>query len=382
MTRPVLPGKTLGIFGGGQLGRMLAQSARQHGYRVRVFSDAADSPAGALADDEVVAAFGDANAALDFARGCDVLTLEFENLDADSVERAAEIVPVRPSASLLRTAQHRLREKAAAMRAGFAVTPHHAVTSVESLDATDIGFPAILKTATDGYDGKGQRKVGSVEDAKRAYEELGAGEQVLEGFVDFVRELSVVVARGSDGEMADFGVFENQHRHHVLDVSISPARIGSEVEKRARAVAHGLASELELVGVMCVELFETASGELLFNEIAPRPHNTGHLSIEAFATSQFEQQLRAVCGLPLGSNERRAPAAAMANLLGDLWSYDESGALVSAPNWAAALALPGVHLHLYGKSEPKPGRKMGHLTALASSPDEALARVLAARDAL
>ena len=379
MRGTILPGATVGILGSGQLGRMLAQSARQHGYRVVVFSPDADSPAGQLADQEIVAPYEDLGAVSRFAARADVVTFEFENVPAATAKAAAERARVRPSADLLFVAQNRIREKAAAVRAGFEVTLNHPIRRPADLHAAEVGYPAVLKTATAGYDGKGQRKVGSIAEARRAFEDLGAAECILEGFVDFVRELSVVVARGEDGAIADFGVLENDHVDHVLDVTVSPARIAPEVERRALEVARGLAEELELVGVMCAELFETADGRVLFNELAPRPHNSGHLTIEAFESSQFEQQLRAVCGLPLGSTARRSPAAAMANLMGDLWTFDLEGAVMGEPRWATALEEPGAHLHLYGKRAPRAGRKMGHLTMLAPDPNTAVARVRHAR---
>lgn len=379
----ILPGHMLGILGGGQLGRMLAQSARQHGYRVVVFSTESGSPAGQLADEEIVAAYEDLAAVERFSSRADVVTFEFENVPSTTAKAARSRAVVRPDPEILYIAQNRLREKSEVERAGFSVTPHRPVRSREDLRAAieALGCPAILKTAASGYDGKGQRKVFTSEGAEAAYEDLGNQECVLEALVRFERELSVVIARGIDGQMADYGVFENQHVDHILDLTISPARVPEEVASRALEVARGVAERLELVGVMCVELFALPDGQVLFNELAPRPHNSGHLTIEGFVTSQFEQQLRAVCGLPLGEVSRRSPAAAMANLLGDLWTFDLDGKVMGEPAWSAILEHPGVHLHLYGKRAPRLGRKMGHLSVLAANPEEAVSRVLAARSA-
>lgn len=382
MSRMILPGGTIGILGSGQLGRMLAQSARQHGYRVVVFSPEAHSPAGQLADEELVAPYQDLGAVSRFSARVDVVTFEFENVPAATAKAAGERAWVRPSAEVLFMAQHRIREKTAVAKAGFDVTPFAEVRRLEDLDKVPFGLPAVLKTASAGYDGKGQRKVGSIEAAKAAFRELGEVECVLEAFVPFVRELSVVVARGQDGGIADYGVFENEHVDHILDSTRTPPRTSAAVMARALETARGIAEAVDLVGVACVELFETEDGTVLFNEMAPRPHNSGHLTIEAFETSQFEQQLRTVCGLPLGSTERRAPAAAMANLLGDLWTFDLEGGVMGEPHWAGALSVPGAHLHLYGKRAPRPGRKMGHVTALGATPEEAVARVREARSRL
>jgi 5-(carboxyamino)imidazole ribonucleotide synthase len=378
------PGHTLGIMGGGQLGRMLAQSARQHGYRVVVLNPEAQSPAGQLADEEIVAPFEDLSAVGRFAARADAVTFEFENVPAAAAKAAVERAVVRPDPSLLFVAQNRVREKSEVQRAGFPVTPFRPIRARADLRAAweEIGGPAILKTASAGYDGKGQRRATSLQAAEAAFDELGGVECVLEARVDFEREVSVVVARSAAGDIADYGALENDHVDHILDTTVAPARVDTQVAERARALARGVAAHLELVGVACVELFVRADGELLFNELAPRPHNSGHLTIEACETSQFEQQLRAVCGLPLGSTALRAPAAAMANLLGDLWTYDLDGAVMGEPSWSGALARPGVHLHLYGKRVPRLGRKMGHLTTLGSTPAEALAKVLAARSAL
>jgi 5-(carboxyamino)imidazole ribonucleotide synthase len=374
--RPILPGSTIGVLGSGQLGRMFTIAARRMGYRVHTFSPDDDTPTGQVADREVTASWDDLDAVRDFARRVDVVTFEFENVRTATVEAAAALVPVRPSGDVLHTAQNRVREKEFLSRAGIPVTPFARVSSREELDSAlaRVGVPAVLKSAGFGYDGKGQARIASREDAGRAWERAGAGEAVLEVFVDFEREVSVVAARGLDGAVADYGVIENSHERHILDVSAAPAPVAERTRREAISIARTVLEKLDVVGVLCVEFFVERGGGLLVNELAPRPHNSGHLTFDACVTSQFEQQLRAVCGLPLGSTEYLRPAA-MANLLGDLWSGGE-------PDWAAACAFPEVKLHLYGKTEARPGRKMGHLTAMAASPGQARARVLAARDAL
>ena len=372
---PILPGSTIGVLGSGQLGRMLAIAARQMGYRVHTLSPERDTPTGQIADVEVVAAYDDLDAVQDFARNVDVVTFEFENVSAEATMAAARFAPVRPDGSVLHTTQNRLREKTFLRGAGFPVTPFAHVRSPEDLRAAlpQIGLPAVLKTAGFGYDGKGQVKITRADDADGALANAGGNEWVLEAWVPFERELSVVAARGADGAFAHFGVVENAHANHILDVTVAPADVPPNIRAEAVGIARGVLEALDVVGVLCVEFFLTERGALLINELAPRPHNSGHFSIDACPASQFEQQLRAVCGLPLGETEQHLPAA-MANLLGDLWAGGE-------PDWAAALAFP-VHLHLYGKSEARPGRKMGHLTALAETGAEAARIVRLARAAL
>jgi 5-(carboxyamino)imidazole ribonucleotide synthase len=373
---PILPGATLGVLGSGQLGRMFAIAARRMGYRVHTFSPDRETPTGQVADREVTAAYDDLDSLRDFARGVQVVTFEFENVPAASVEAVAEFAPVRPSAFVLHTAQHRAREKTFLANAGLPVTPFALIDSEADLTAAvaRLGCPAVLKTASFGYDGKGQAKVASASDALAAWEKLNRQPCVLEAFIEFEREVSVIAARGLDGAIAHYGVIENVHRHHILDVSVSPANVPPDVEREAVRIASATLEALDLVGLLCVEMFLTRDGRLLINELAPRPHNSGHLTFDAHVTSQFEQQLRAVCGLPLGSTDRLRPAA-MSNLLGDVWRDGE-------PDWSAALRFPDVKLHLYGKTEPRPGRKMGHLTALADTPADAVRIVTAAREAL
>jgi 5-(carboxyamino)imidazole ribonucleotide synthase len=373
---PILPGSVIGVLGSGQLGRMLALAAGRLGYRVHTFSPERDSPTGHVADVEIVGDYDDVDALRRFADGVDAVTFEFENVPSASVAAIAERAIVRPAGSVLHTTQHRAREKSFLSRAGLPVARHALVDTLEALQAAvaRLGVPAILKTASFGYDGKGQARIERAEDAAPAWEQIGRQPAVLEAFVDFERELSVVAARGVDGRIAHYGVIENAHARHILDVSVAPARVPPQVERDAIAIARATLEALDVVGVLCVELFLTRDGQVLVNELAPRTHNSGHLTIDACATSQFEQQLRAVCGLPLGATDLVRPAA-MANLLGDLWQDGE-------PRWAEALARPGVRLHLYGKRDAKPGRKMGHLTALADTPDAAATLVREARAAL
>ncbi len=372
----ILPGSVIGVLGSGQLGRMFAIAARRMGYRVHTFSPETDTPTGQVADVEIKAHYDDLNAVRGFASAVDVVTFEFENVPSATAAAAAERAPVRPDGQILHITQNRLREKMFLSRHGFPVTPFKTINSIEDLRAglAEFGCPAVLKTAGFGYDGKGQVKIKAMEEAETALATAGKQELVLEAFVDFDRELSVVAARGVDGSFAHWGAIENQHSNHILDVSIAPANVPPEIANEAVEIARAVLEQLGVVGVLCVEFFLTRQGKLLINELAPRPHNSGHLTFDACVTSQFEQQLRAVCGLPLGSTEFLRPAA-MANLLGDLWQHGE-------PNWAAACAMPEVKLHLYGKMVPKPGRKMGHLTAMAETANAAAKLVRAARETL
>jgi 5-(carboxyamino)imidazole ribonucleotide synthase len=379
--QPILPGSVIGVLGSGQLGRMFAIAARRMGYRVHTFSPETDTPTGQVADVEIKAHYDDLIAVRGFASDVDVVTFEFENVPAATARAAAECAPVRPGGHVLHITQNRLREKTFLLDHGFPVTLFKAVNSLEDLNAglNEFGCPSVLKTAGFGYDGKGQTKITSADQAEAALASAGAQEMILEAWVDFALELSVIGARGIDGSFTHWGVIQNDHRNHILDVSIAPADIPPEIAREAIAIARAALEQLDVVGVLCVEFFLTADGKLLINELAPRPHNSGHLTFDACVTSQFEQQLRAVCGLPFGSPELLRPAA-MANLLGDLWPSVRGGA--GQPDWTAACAFPNVKLHLYGKLEPKPGRKMGHLTAMAESADEAVRLVLKARKAL
>jgi 5-(carboxyamino)imidazole ribonucleotide synthase len=368
-----LPGSTIGVMGGGQLGRMFAMAARRMGYRVEIFTPEEDSPAGQFADLTRIAEYTNESAVRRFASDVDVVTFEFENIPIETVEWCAHEREVRPAGAILHIAQNRLREKNFLASAGIPLAPFRAVKSAHELSSAieQIGRPAILKTAAFGYDGKGQQMINARDDFDEIWSASSADELVLEGAVDFAKELSVIVARGPDGAMATFPTCENIHRNHILDITVVPARVEETVQSEAAQLACAIAEKLELIGLLAVEMFLKSNGELLVNELAPRPHNSGHWTIEGCATSQFEQHVRAVCGLPLGSTEILRPAA-MANLLGEIWQGGE-------PNWSKALESEGVHLHLYGKREPRPRRKMGHVTALGTSVEDAIARVTKAR---
>lgn len=377
---PIQPGGTIGVLGSGQLGRMFAIAARRLGYRVHTLSPGWDTPTGQVADVHVTRSYDDPMAVRGFAGGVDVVTFEFENIPASAVEAAALEAPVRPPGSLLHASQNRVREKTALHQAGFPVTPFQPVGSLDELQQAieSLGAPVVLKTAGWGYDGKGQMRIDRISDAARAWESLATDEAIVESMISFRRELSVIVARGADGSIALYGPVENRHRHHILDVTLAPAHVEDTVRGRAEAIGRGVAESFDLVGVLCVELFETEAGELLINEVAPRPHNSGHYTIDACVTCQFEQQVRAVCGLPLGSPEQLRPAA-MVNLLGDLWQEGE-------PDWSGVLAERGASLHLYGKRDARLGRKMGHITVLGeggdTTADGAAGRAMAARDSV
>ena len=372
---PILPGQTVGILGGGQLGRMFAIAARRMGYRVHAFDPTRDGPAGQVADLEMIAAYDDLDAARRFAADVDVVTFEFENIPAETLAAIAELKPVHPSPEVLHICRHRLREKDFLRSRGFPVAPYRPVRSAEELAQAlqELGVPAILKTADFGYDGKGQVTISRVDQAESAWSQLGRPVGVLEAFMAFSKEVSVICARAWDGSETCYGPMENDHVRHILDVTTAPATLTPILTEAALILARAIAESLNVVGLLAVEMFVVGDG-LIVNELAPRPHNSGHFTFDACVTSQFEQQLRAVCGLPLGDVQLLRPAA-MANLLGDLWQDGE-------PNWPAALAYPDVKLHLYGKAEPRPGRKMGHLTALAATAAQARATVLAARSAL
>ncbi len=379
----LVPPAVIGIVGGGQLGRMLAQVAQRHGYRVAVLTGGeAGSPAGAVADIEIAAPFDDAAATQRLVDCADVITWELEDVDLGLAGKAAEAgVPVRPRHQALAAAADRGAEKNVLRAAGVPVAPYREAAGLAELAAAVAALdgPVIVKTARSGYDGKGQVRLTNAGPqperaaaAAEAFESLGSVRLIVEQEVPFDLEISVVIARSAAGDVADHGVMENVHVDGILDTTTVPARLPDEVTAAALGIAGQLAHHLDVVGVLCVEMFVVGS-ELIVNEVAPRPHNSGHCTIEAAPASQFDQQLRAVCGLPLGDGTCRP--AAMAQLLGQLWANGE-------PPWSVALADPGIHLHLYGKRDPRPGRKMGHLTCVDATPELALKRVLAARDRL
>jgi 5-(carboxyamino)imidazole ribonucleotide synthase len=374
--RPIQPGATLGVLGSGQLGRMFAIAARRMGYRVHVLSPDDDTPTGQVADVEIQADYADLDRVAEFARSVDVVTFEFENVPAATTEVCERYAPVRPSGHVLFISQNREREKTYLRDAGLPVTPFVPIDSLAALreSLAERGTPAVLKTAAWGYDGKGQILIREVRDAEAAWSALNTSEAILEDFIDHECELSVVAVRSPKYGVLTYGPMWNAHSRHILDVSVCPAPLPDQVAHDAVDIARAVLERMNVVGVMCIEFFLTKAGQLLINETAPRPHNSGHLTIDAHVTCQFEQQLRAVCGLPLGSNRQQRPAA-MANLLGDLW---DAGPL----DWARVCAFPEVKLHLYGKRAPRPGRKMGHLTALADTAREAERMARAARAAL
>jgi 5-(carboxyamino)imidazole ribonucleotide synthase len=373
---PILPNSTIGILGSGQLGRMFAISARRMGYRVHTFSPESDTPTGQVADFEICAEYEDLDAVKDFAKNVDVITFEFENVPFATVEEAEKFAPVRPRGEVLHITQNRLREKTFLAQNGFPVTPFRHVKTLNELQKSikEIGAPAVLKTAGFGYDGKGQTKIKTTGDIETAFANLNGNEGVLEAFVEFEKEVSVVAARDLGGRFANYGVIENAHANHILDVSFAPAFISEKIQKEAVEIAREILEKLETVGVLCVEFFVSGNGKLLVNELAPRPHNSGHLTVDACVTSQFEQQLRAVCGFNLGATEFYKPAA-MANLLGDIWQNGE-------PHWENSLQFSSIKLHLYGKQKARVGRKMGHLTALSETVEEAIEAVKKARASL
>lgn len=366
---PILPPATLGVMGGGQLGRFFVIAAREMGYRVVVLDPEHASPAGALADRHLAAAYDDAAALDELARACAAVTIEFENVPAESLARLAGRTRVAPSPDCVAVSQDRIREKAACAAHGLPVGPYAPIAVEGDLERLEL-YPAVLKRARFGYDGKGQARVASPAEARAAWRDLGCAPCVLERQLDLDCELSVVLARGADGATAPFTVAENRHRHGILDVSIAPARVAPALAAQAQAMAGRLAAAMGYVGVLGVEFF-VSGGRLLVNEIAPRPHNSGHYTLDACATSQYQQQVRALCGLPLGDARLLCPAV-MVNVLGEAWGAGE-------PDWSAVLAEPGAKLHLYGKAEPRPGRKMGHFTVLDADPARALEAALALR---
>ena len=375
----ILPGSTIGMVGGGQLGRMFAIAATQMGYQVVVFCETEQEPAAQIAHRCVFGRLNNMDAVEAFANQCNVITLEFENIPEATIAKCQQYAPTYPSSDVLATAQDRLREKNTIQDAGLPVAPFAKVVDAETLATASeaVGLPLILKTARSGYDGKGQHRINTLADAENVDWSL-CDEWVAEQLIAFDREVSVVVARTVDGRTSTFPIFENDHVNHILDVTMIPATLSDSVQQKAREIAIATAQALDVVGLLCVEMFVRSDAEgneeVIINEVAPRPHNSGHLTIEACHTSQFEQHVRAVCGLPLGNTDMICGGAAMANLLGDVWG-DET----HTPPWDRALDVDAVKLHLYGKVHPKPGRKMGHLTCVGESRDTVVEKVREAR---
>ena len=349
------PGATIGIVGGGQLGRLSALAAARLGYRCHILTDEPDSPAAQVAAGATIGSYDDPEMLRAFAAQVDVVTFEFENVSAAGLDLLASLKPVRPSPEVLRISQDRAAEKAFVNAAGIATAPWRLVNSVADLHqaAAALGLPAILKTTRLGYDGKGQRRLNPGDDLAEAFAALAPTPLILEGFVDFACEVSVVVARGVNGDISSFDVVENRHRHHILDLTLAPARIPEATAAQARRIAHDISQAIDLVGLMAVEMFIDGRGAVVVNEIAPRPHNSGHWTIDACPASQFEMHIRAVAGLPLPPATRHSDAV-MKNLVGP----------AETALWPAILATPGLIPHLYGKTEARPGRKMGHVTRL------------------
>lgn len=366
----ILPGSTIGILGGGQLGRMMALSGRHMGYRFITLDPTEDSPCGQVADRQITAAYDDLSAAEQLAEQADVITYEFENVNARVVELLSSKAYVPQGSELLSITQHRLREKRAVQEAGAKVAPYAEITSEAQLtdELRRLGLPSVLKTATGGYDGKGQRVIRRQEEAKAAYAELSQAntELILEQFIPFVKEISVIAARNPNGETATFPVAENIHIDNILHMSIVPARISREICNNAEAVAKNIAENLDVIGLLAVKMFVAANGEIFVNELAPRPHNSGHYTMEACKTSQFEQHIRAICNLPLGSTELMSPVV-MVNVLGE----HVEALLDSLPRWETPDNIE-VKIHLYGKKEAKTKRKMGHINVLADDVETAL----------
>ena len=377
------PGSQIGLLGGGQLARMTALAARRMGYRLRVYDPAGpDAPAAPVCEQIIGARFDDMAALAEFARGLDVATYEFENIPPAALQTVERSCPVHPRWSALEICQDREREKTFLHAHGFPHAPFRVVTTPGELaDAVAaLGTPCVLKTTGGGYDGKGQLKITADLDPAEAWAQWSGGQPrrgVLEAWVDFDAELSVICARNGRGELRPFPAFENIHTRHILDVTICPARFAPGVLREAEEIARAITEALDVQGLLAVEMFLARDGRVVVNELAPRPHNSGHLTFDASLTSQFEQHARAVCDLPLGGTELLRPAV-MVNLLGDLWSTDG----LRAPDWTPILADPAAKLHLYGKSRAKPGRKMGHFCVLAPTVEEALAKARAIKAAV
>lgn len=366
---PFLPPSTIGILGGGQLGRMLALEARRAGYHVAIFTDERPGcPAGQIATSEINACYDDQSALARFLAQVDVVTAEFENIPDVCLQAVEAVKPLRPSRKAIHTTQHREREKLFLREKGIACAEFRIIENLAQLEqaVNELGRPCVIKTAAFGYDGKGQCQITADTDLVTAWQAFEGHHAVVEQWVPFACEISVVGARSVDGRMAVHGVIENQHVHHILDQSIAPARVDSAIQDQALELWEAVATGLDYVGTMAVELFVTADGKVLVNEIAPRPHNSGHYSIDACLSNQFQQQLRAICGLTLGDPSQHTPAV-MINLLGDVWPEPQVH-----PDWSPVLNHPRAKLHLYDKAEARAKRKMGHINVLGDSIEEAL----------
>jgi 5-(carboxyamino)imidazole ribonucleotide synthase len=382
--KPILPGATIGIFGGGQLGRMTAMAARAMGYRIQVLDPDPACPARFVVDGCIEASWDDAREAANLARGCDVITLEIEQISLRSMDAAAAFAPVRPGREMLAVIQDRVEQKNWLKRNGFPVGEFRAVQTLEELrDAIrELGPQCFCKSATGGYDGRGQGKVGfnpaadPETELRGAWEALGEGPGIVEKAIDLEREISVLVARSPQGEVKVYPSAWNHHENQILDWSVIPAPLSTAMEAEARSIAESLADTFQLEGILAVEMFVTEGGKVLVNEMAPRPHNSYHASERACETSQFEQLVRAVCNLPLGAVDMIEPTA-IVNLLGEVWMNEDGSA--REPRFDAALSVPSVRLHLYEKHRPRKGRKMGHLSATGKTADEAVRLVLKAK---
>lgn len=384
---PILPGATIGFFGGGQLGRMTAMAARAMGYRIQVLDPDPACPARFVVDGCIEAGWDDAREAANLARGCDVVTLEIEQISLASMDAAANHAPVRPSRATLAVIQDRVEQKNWLSRHGFPVGEYRAVSSIDQLrDAIrELGGRCFCKSATGGYDGRGQGKVGFRENAnpeeelRGAWEALGQGPGIVEKAIELEREISVLVARTPSGEVKVYPAAWNYHENQILAWSVMPAPLSEAMDAEARKLAETIADTFQLEGILAVEMFVTMAGQVLVNELAPRPHNSYHSSERACVTSQFEQLVRAVCDLPLGDVDLVQPCA-IANLLGDVWLNEDGSP--REPHFDRALSVPGVRLHLYEKHRPRKGRKMGHLSGVGATPEEAVAAVLRAQELL
>ena len=355
MTFPLPPNATIGLVGGGQLGRMSALAAARLGYRCHILTRERDSPAGQVSSGVTISDYQDPVALREFAAAVDVISFEFENDSAEGLDLLASLKPVRPAPGILRISQDRVIEKSFVNSVGVPTAPWRPVATLDDLHAAvaELGLPAVLKTTRLGYDGKGQRLLRRPDELAAGFVELAPKPLILEGFVDFAQEISVVIARGADGSLSAFDTVENRHRDHILDLTLAPARVPVGVVEQSQAIARTIATALDLVGLLAVEMFVDADGRVLVNEIAPRPHNSGHWTIDACPASQFDLHIRSIAGLPLPAAVRHSDAV-MKNLVGP----DETAL------WPAILAAPGLIPHFYGKAEARPGRKMGHVTRL------------------